>query len=350
MKAYQVVEFTEPIEARETPTPEPKGTEVLIKVSCAGVCHSDIHIWEGYYDLGADSRLTLGDRGVELPLTMGHELYGEVVSGGPEAGDLPIDEGRLIHPWIGCGECEVCRQGLENMCLKLQSLGVFRQGAYAEYCLIPHPRYLVDIGDLDPATATPYACSGVTVFSALNKALPVADDEWLVIMGAGGLGLNAVAVAKALGVARVLSVDIDDEKLQAARDMGADATINSSSASALEDLQAAATGGVRAVVDTVGAEATATLGVAALTKGGRYVIVGLFGGGLTLALPMIPLRAISVLGSYVGNLQELKDLIALVQTGKVKPLPTATRPLAEVGDTLNDLRDGKIVGRVVLTN
>jgi D-arabinose 1-dehydrogenase-like Zn-dependent alcohol dehydrogenase len=350
MKAYQVTKFAAPIEARDIATPEPTGTEVLIKVHKAGVCHSDLHIHDGFYTMGGNSKLELGERGLKLPRTMGHELYGEVVSGGPDAGDLPIGEGRLIHPWMGCGECAVCLAGDENICMAPKSIGVFTDGAYADYCLIPHPRYLVDIGDLDPAIATPYSCSGVTVYSALRKALPVADNEWLVIMGAGGLGLNAVAIAQALEVKNILVCDLDDSKLDAAREMGASETLNSGQTDAFKQLQKLTDGGPRAVVDTVGAEATSQLAIGALPKGGRYVIVGLYGGGLTLPLPSLPLRAISIIGSYTGNLAELNELIELAKSGKVKPLPVSTRPMAEVGDTLNDLRAGKIVGRVVLSN
>jgi len=350
MKAYQVTKFANPVELVEISTPEPTGTEVLIKVSKAGVCHSDLHIQDGYYELGRDKRLELGERGLHLPRTMGHELYGEVVSGGPEAGDLPVGESRLIHPWMGCGTCPVCLAGNENICAAPRSIGVFSDGAYADYCLIPHPRYLVDIGDLDPAIATPYSCSGVTVYSALNKALPVGKDEWLVIMGAGGLGLNAVAIAKAMGIEQLLVVDIDDSKLQAARDMGANETLNSTGPDALAKLQQLTNGGPRAVVDTVGAESSSQLGIASLPKGGRYVVVGLFGGELALPLPSIPLRAISIIGSYTGNLVELKELIELAKSGKVKPLPVTSRPMSEVSETLEDLRQGKIVGRVVLSN
>ena len=350
MKAYQVTEFSAPLEAREIATPEPTGTEVLIKVDKAGVCHSDLHIHDGYYSLVGGERLDLGDRGITLPRTLGHELYGEIVAGGPDAGDLAIGESRLIYPWIGCGECAVCLAGNENVCAAPRSVGVFRDGAYADYCLIPHSKYLVDIGNLDPVVATPYSCSGVTVYSALSKALPVSSEEWLVIMGAGGLGLNAVAIARARGVENVLVVDIDDTKLDAATEMGATAVLNPTQDDALSQLQSITNGGPRAVVDTVGAESTATLGIAALQKGGRYVIVGLFGGGVTIALPTLPLRAISVLGSYTGNLTELKALIELANSGKVKPLPVSTRPMAEVADTLDELRDGKIVGRVVMSN
>lgn len=350
MKAYQLTAFAEPIEARDIPTPEPVGTEVLVKVSHAGVCHSDLHIWDGYYDLGEGAHLDLGGRGVNLPRTMGHEILGEIVSGGPEAGDLEIGARALVHPWLGCGECPTCLSGAENLCLKPRSLGVFSDGGYADYCLVPHPRYLVDIGDLDPAVATPYSCSGVTVFSALSKLLPVGDKEWLVIMGAGGLGLNAVAIAKAMGAANVLSVDLDDDKLVAAREIGADATLNSTDPEAMSKMRKITGGAPMAALDTVGAEATSQLALGALAKGGRYVIVGLYGGSLTVPLPTLPLRAISIAGSYVGNLQELKDLVALAKSGKVKPLPTETRDMSSVAGTLDDLRAGRIVGRVVLTN
>jgi D-arabinose 1-dehydrogenase-like Zn-dependent alcohol dehydrogenase len=233
----------------------------------------------------------------------------------------------------------------------MRSIGIFRDGGYATHCLVPHPKYLVDIGDVDPMVATPYSCSGVTVYSALKKAMPVLDSEWLAIFGAGGLGLSAIAIAKGMGVKNVISVDIDDEKLAAAKETGADAVLNSTSVeNAVKALQELAGGELRAVVDTVGGEATAQLGTAAVRKGGRYVIVGLYGGELTVSLPTLPMRALSILGSYVGSLGELKELMELVKAGKVKPIPMTTRPLETAYDTLQDLKAGRIVGRVVLTN
>lgn len=350
MRSWKVTDFGKPLEMIQQEIPEPTGTEVLVKVTRCGVCHSDLHIGDGYFDLGSAGRLNMGDRGVPLPHVLGHEILGEVVKGGPDAGPVPTGETKLIHPWIGCGECSICKSGQENHCAKPRTLGVYRDGGYQEYVLVPHAMFLVDIGDVDPSEATPFACSGVTVYSALRKAQPVLDDEWLVIMGAGGLGLAAVGIARAMGFKQILSCDIDDKKLAAAKDMGATATLNISGDDAAEALAEATGGGPRAVVDTVGANPTAKLGYGSLVKGGRYVIVGLYGGDFTIPLPTLPLRAAAVIGSYVGSLKELKELMELVKAGKVKQVPIENRPMDQVQRSLDELRAGKIVGRVVLTN
>ncbi|NQW09879.1 MAG: alcohol dehydrogenase catalytic domain-containing protein [Alphaproteobacteria bacterium] len=351
MRSYALTEPGKPFETIDKPDPKPTGTEVLLRVTRAGVCHSDIHISDGFFDLGGGKVLSIVERGQKFPITLGHEILGEVVAAGPDAKDAPIGKTVLVHPWLGCGECSACKAEMENHCPTMRSLGVFRDGGYATHCVVPHPKYLVDIGDLDPTVVTPYSCSGVTVFSALKKALPVRDDEWLAVMGAGGLGLSAVTIAKAMGVKNIVSVDIDDAKLDAAKKMGASATFNTTKHDKpIPALQEIAGGELRAVVDTVGGEATANLGIGAVRKGGRYVIVGLYGGQITVSLPTIPMRAVSIIGSYVGSLGELRELIDLVKTGKVKPIPIQTRPLNTAYDTLQDLKAGKIVGRVVLTN
>jgi D-arabinose 1-dehydrogenase-like Zn-dependent alcohol dehydrogenase len=351
MRSYQLTAPGQTFEQIDREDPTPTGTEVLVRVTHAGVCHSDIHISDGYFDLGGGKKLDIVARGQKLPVTLGHEVLGEVVAAGPDAPDAPIGKTMLVHPWLGCGECSACKAEMENHCPTMRSIGIFRDGGYATHCLVPHPKYLVDIGDVDPMVATPYSCSGVTVYSALKKAMPVLDSEWLAIFGAGGLGLSAIAIAKGMGVKNVISVDIDDEKLAAAKETGADAVLNSTSVeNAVKALQELAGGELRAVVDTVGGEATAQLGTAAVRKGGRYVIVGLYGGELTVSLPTLPMRALSILGSYVGSLGELKELMELVKAGKVKPIPMTTRPLETAYDTLQDLKAGRIVGRVVLTN
>jgi len=349
--SYDLVEFDKPLEAREREIPDPEGTEVLIRVRRAGVCHSDLHIQEGYFDLGEEGELRMEDRGMKLPMALGHEILGEVVAAGPEAGEVPIGKTMLVHPWIGCLEpdCLACSSGHENDCTKMRALGVVRDGGYGEYVLVDHPRFLVDVDGMDLDTVTPYACSGVTVYCALKKVGPMNPGEWLAVMGAGGLGLNAVAIGKAMGYEHVVACDVNPVKLQAAAAMGADAVLDTSREDALQELRKITGNKLLGVVDTVGVPATSKLSVHALIKMGRYVVVGLHGGDFKMPLPWLPQKALTVRGSYVGSCNDLRELIDLVRTGKVKELPVTTRPHAEASKSLDDLKAGKVTGRIVLT-
>lgn len=354
MKSFQVTDFNVPLQEVDRPTPQPSGTQVLIRVRAAGVCHSDLHIWEGGYDLGHGRKpLSLKERGVSLPRTMGHETVGEVLAFGPDVkaddkGGLEVGDTALVYPWLGCGTCDLCLAGAENMCLKPFSLGVHCDGGYADHMLVPHPRYLLDLDGLDPVTAAPYACSGVTTYSALKKV--EADFQTpIVIFGAGGLGLMALSLLKAMGGKGAIVVDIDARKRDAAEQAGALATVDGAAPDALAQLAAKAGGPIRAVIDLVGNAATTQLGFDCLTKGGKLVIVGLFGGGAPWALPLIPIKAITIQGSYVGNLRETAELLDLVRTRTIAPIPVTAMPLARANQALQDLRSGKLVGRAVLT-
>jgi propanol-preferring alcohol dehydrogenase len=344
---YCVTAHNKPLQRMEVETPQPKGAEVLIRMTGAGVCHSDIHIWEGVYDLGEGNKLTLKDRGVTLPLTMGHEISGEVVKAGPSA-TIKTGTSVVVYPWLGCGECPTCKRGEENLCPnKTKSMGVFGPGGYADFVLVPHERYCVPLGSLDPAAAAPLACSGVTTYSALKKFGPKIKDEPVVIMGAGGLGHMALAVLQAMGGKGAVVVDIDAGKRDAATKAGAIAAIDGSAADAAKQI-VAATGGAVSVLDLVGSEATLGLGIASLRKGGEIVVVGLYGGALKLPLVTFPLRGMGVRGSYVGSLTDLKELVTLAQQGKLKPVQITRRKLPEASQALSDLKAGKVVGRVVL--
>ena len=353
MRSFQVADFNAPLKEVERPTPRPAGTEVLIKVRAAGVCHSDLHIWEGGYDLGHGRKpLSLKDRGVSLPRTMGHETVGEVVAFGPDVkegdkGGLKAGDVALVYPWLGCGKCATCLAGDENMCLKPASLGVYCDGGYADHMTVPHPKYLLDLKGLDPVTAAPYACSGVTTYSALKKVEKDFNTP-IVIFGAGGLGLMALSLLKAMGGKGAIVVDIDARKREAAEKAGALATVDGKAVDALEQLARKAGEPIRAVIDLVGSAQTAQLGFDCLTKGGKQVIVGLFGGGAPWALPLIPIKAITIQGSYVGNLRETRELLDLVRAKKVAPIPVTTMPLSKANDALVDLQKGKLVGRAVL--
>ena len=348
MRCYCVLHHGQALELVERPIPEPQGTEVLLKVRAAGVCHTDLHLWEGHYDLGGGKKLTLAERGIKPPITLSHEIVGEVVSAGAQAGTVATGRVALVHPWIGCGECPACKRGEENICIKPQSLGVVRPGGFAEYVIVPHPRYLVDIDGLDAAEAAPLACAGVTTYSALKKLGSRIETDPVVVIGAGGLGLMAIEVLKALGGKGAIVVDIDPVKRDAALAAGALQAIDARAPDAVQQIQQATGGGARAVLDLVGATPTVSLAMASAARGGHIVICGLMGGDLTLALPVIPMRPLTLQGSYVGTLTELQELVALVKRTKMSPIPVTRRPLAEANAALQDLHHGRIVGRTVL--
>src|SRR5262245_7696825 len=226
MKSFKVADFHAPLKEVDQPTPQPTGTQVLIKVKAAGVCHSDLHIWEGGYDLGHGRKpLSLKDRGVSLPLTMGHETVGEIVAFGPDVkasdkGDLKIGDVVLAYPWLGCGKCDTCLAGDENMCaVKPNSLGVYCDGGYADHMTVPNAKYLLNLKGLDPLTAAPYACSGVTTYSALKKVEKDLHTP-IVVFGAGGLGLMLLSLLKAMGGKGAIVVDIDADMRRAAAGVG----------------------------------------------------------------------------------------------------------------------------------
>ncbi|WP_439597906.1 alcohol dehydrogenase [Falsiroseomonas sp.] len=351
MKAWAVVAAGEPLQEIELPTPEPTGKQVLLEVTHAGVCHSDIHVWEGEWDLGSRGKMKLSDRGVKLPLAMGHETVGRVVKWGPEAEGqgLAVGQTRIVFPWVGCGTCAKCRAEEDNMCLQGKALGIFQNGGYATHILVPEPRHLVDAGDLDPALAATYACSGITVYSAINKIMPMPPEVPIVLVGAGGLGLQAIAVLKAMGHKRIVSVDLSAQKLEAARQAGASDTFQPGGDDTVQRLVALCGGPVEAIIDLVNGSQTARMCFDALTKGGTLIQVGLFGGELTVPLPVMAMRALTVRGSYVGNPKELRELVKIAQGGGLPGIPVTREPLRNADSALQRLREGKVTGRIVLT-
>ena len=234
------------------------------------------------------------------------------------------------------------------MCLNGRALGVYQNGGYGTHVVAPHPRHLVDPGTIDPSVAATYACSGITVYSAIKKVMPIAADEPIVLVGAGGLGLNAIAVLKALGHRNIISVDVSAAKLEAATAAGATGTVVASGEGTAAGIIAAAGGQVGAIIDLVNGTATARFSFDALRKGGKLIQVGLFGGELTLPLPLMAIRALTVQGSYVGNPKELRELVALAQAGTLQALPVTEVPPSQAYDALMRLRDGRVTGRVVL--
>jgi D-arabinose 1-dehydrogenase-like Zn-dependent alcohol dehydrogenase len=320
---------------------------VLLEVEACGVCHTDLHLHEGFFDLGGGEAIRVADRGIELPFTMGHEVVGTVLACGPDAvGTAPGDR-RIVYPWIGCGTCAVCRKGEELLCLRPRIVGTWKDGGYSDRVLVPDPRYLVDFTGIPEGLAATYACSGVTAYSAVRKAGELSSEDSLLLIGAGGVGLSTLHVARAITAAKLIVADVDPAKRALAEEAGA-TVVDNGTADALAAVRAASGGGVAAAIDLVGRPATARFGIDALRKGGTLVVVGLFGDRLALPLPWLPLRMLTVKGSYTGTLRELQELVALAKDGRIPPIPVQDRPLGDVNAVLDELRHGRVAGRVVL--
>ena len=347
--SYPFNEFKGPLQEAQNTLPEPSGTEILVRVSYCGVCHSDVHIHDGYYDLGGGKKLQLEERGIHLPVTLGHEIVGHVVATGEQAGDIPKGNA-LIYPWIGCGECSVCQRGEENLCTKPAALGVHKPGGYAQYVLVPHARHIFPIGDLNPAHASLLACSGLTTFSAIKKIGSIHKDEAVVVVGCGGLGLLAIRMLHLKGAKNIIALDLSAEKRKLAMEVGAHHTFDPTDDNAIQNIQSAAQNNCLAVLDFVGAESTVALSVQLPRRGGKVILVGLHGGELRLPIPVLITRAISVIGSYTGNLIEQKELIEFAQHNDLFTFPIETTPLSSADHALNTLSEGKVQGRLVLDN
>jgi alcohol dehydrogenase, propanol-preferring len=350
MRAMQIIEWGKPLEARDYPDPEPQGEEVLLRVEAAGVCHSDVHIWDGHFDLGGGRQISLGSRGVRLPFTMGHEIAGEVAALGPQASGVAVGDKVVAYPWIGCGECAVCRKGEELLCNNPRTLGTRRAGGYSTHVLVPHGRYLLPYPGVPETLAATYTCSGITALSALKKTRDhVGADDHLVVIGAGGVGGSAVNIASAVVAGKIIVADIDAQKRAHARQMGAVATIDNAAPDAVKQVMATTDGGAAAAIDFVGSPQTMEFGVNILRKGGKLVMVGLYGGASSISTVLFPFKMMTIEGSYVGTLDDLRELLALGAAGKVPPIPIETRAADMASAALADLKSGgKVHGRVVL--
>jgi D-arabinose 1-dehydrogenase-like Zn-dependent alcohol dehydrogenase len=347
MRSYKLTQFGAPLSEVIESLPAPKGAQVLVRVSACGVCHSDLHIADGYFDLGQGQKLDLAPA-VKLPRILGHEIAGVIEELGPEATGARVGDRRAVYAWGGCGSCAQCRAGQENLCAKPRNLSVHADGGFSNYVLVEHPRYLVEYEPLPAPFAATLGCSGLTAFSALKKAAPVDTEHRLLIIGAGGLGLAAVTLCHALYGIGPIVADIDAAKRRAALEAGASAVIDPADPDARKSLLAN-TGGMFSAIDFVGAEKSAAFGLSLLHKGGRLFMVGLFGGSLAISLPTLPIRGVSIIGVYTGSLPEFRELMALARDGKVKPAPIEIRPLETAQQSLDDLRAGHVRGRIVLT-
>lgn len=348
MHSFQLTGYGAPLERIATALPEPRGHEVLLAVEACGVCHSDLHLVDGFFDLGDARRLDLTG-GRELPFTLGHEIAGVVVRCGPDAAGVAIGDRRVVYPWIGCGACRICELGEEHLCPAPRALGITRAGGFADHVLVPHGRYLFDPGTVAAGPAATCACSGLTAYGALRKvAARDAAPPHLLLVGLGGVGMAALGLAPSVVASEVIAADVDADKREAASARGAAGTVDAAAQDAARQVRRRTGGGAAAAIDFVGSARSAAFALGSLAPGGTLVVVGLFGGALRLSLPLLPLKHLTIRGSYVGSPAEMAELMALARAGAVPPLPIDERPLDQAQSALDDLRAGSVLGRVVL--
>jgi alcohol dehydrogenase/propanol-preferring alcohol dehydrogenase len=348
MDLWALTEWNTPYRKIQQPIPEPQGTEVVVQVTHCGLCHSDLHFYEGFYDMGGGKRFYVKDRGVKLPVAGGHEIFGTVARLGPDAKDVQIGSPQIVYPWLGCASCTRCKQELDNLCAAQRGLGTIQNGGLAEYVVVPHPKYLVDPGDLDPAVACTFGCAGITTMSAVSKIMPLPADDPVLLIGAGGVGLAAISMLKAYGHRNIISVDIGDDKLAAATQAGATQVINSSHGDPAQAILKAVGGPLLSVIDFVNNSKTAAMLNGLVGKGAIWVQVGVMGGSVELSLVGNIFKGLTIYSNITGTVDHLREVTRLAKEGKLPSLPITKMPWDSVNDAVKLLQDGKATGRIIL--
>ena len=315
MRAVVLDDFHAPLRLEERPLPAVPSDGAVVRVKAVGVCHSDLHVVEGYFS------------SAPLPLVLGHEVAGEVEG---------LGNVLVYTPW-GCGECRFCLDGEEMICPDGREAGMFQDGGYAEYMLVPYRRYLFPIGDLDPVKAAPLGCGGLTAYRAVKHALPfLGPGKRALVVGAGGLGQFAVQYVRLLSDAAVWVADPSEQKRKRALELGAEAAVHPDEVD----------GRFEVVLDFVGAEDSLGLGARVVDRKGLLEVIGLFGGRIPFGLGAVPHEA-RLMSSIWGSLSELAELIALAQREPLE-YTIETLPLEQAQVAHDLLRRGNAKGRLVL--
>lgn len=337
MKAAVLHELKKPLSVEEAERPRPGENEVLIQVEACGVCHSDLSIADGDWKQFAGI--------TKLPLIVGHEVAGKVVEVGPGVRDLKIGY-RVGVPWIywTCGECEFCREGYENLCVKQKITGLTVDGGYAEFVKAPasHATRIPDA--VSSVQAAPLFCAGVTVYRALKQAKPQRGQR-VAVFGVGGLGHLAIQIAVHLGL-EVSAIDVAEDKLALAQALGATHTLNAATTNVVKEMRRR--GSAHIVLVASGSKAAYDTAFYCVRATGTLLVVGLPANEISFPAIMMSAREVNIKASAVGTREDLREVLALAAEGKLH-CQVASRPLAEVNAVLDEMRAGKISGRVVLT-
>ena len=342
MKAVQLVRWQAEPELREVEVPEPGPGEVLVEVVATGLCHSGLHVMEW----------PEGTLPWRLPFTLGHETAGRVAALGSRTAGLGEGEMVLVYgPW-GCGSCAQCAAGAENLCERRAELagtgcGLGYDGGLAEYVLVPSPRLLVPIGDIDPVTAAPLTDAALTSYRAVKRELHrLVPGSSAVVVGVGGLGHIAVQLLRELSPARIVAVDVRERSRQRALEAGAEVALDGNALSAADVREVVGARGATVVFDFVGSDQTLALAAATIAMSGHISLVGIGGGTLPMAFGALPFEWSLSKPSW-GSLPELHEVVALARAGLIR-IDVERFALDEAIAGYRRLKDGDVDGRAVV--
>lgn len=335
MKAAFFYGAGQPLKIENVPTPEIGPEDALIKIAACGVCHTDLHYLEGVPTFK------------KPPLILGHEASGIVTKVGEKVTNVKENDRVLIPPVLTCGSCYNCRIGRENLCRNIIMIGNSIDGAYAEYTKIPAKDLIKLPTEIPLEEASIISDAMSTPFHALKNRANLRPGDSVVIYGVGGVGLNAVQIAAALG-AFVIAVDKVEEKLQHARKLGASETINVDVENPVKAVRRITGGGADVAVEAIGIPEVMRMAYNSVRWGGRVVIVGYSHKDLTISAARLMFREIEVYGSLGCRIVDFPPLIDMVRRGKLKLLVSNKMPLDQINEALEMLKNGKIKTRAIV--
>ncbi|CAM5411148.1 Alcohol dehydrogenase OS=Afipia felis OX=1035 GN=NCTC12722_02504 PE=3 SV=1 [Afipia felis] len=349
MHRQSLVQFARPICETVADVPAPQGGEVLLRVAKCGLCHSDLHLQDGFFDAGHGQRIDI-TRGITLPFTLGHEIVGAIEATGPDAPRDLIGQRCVVFPWIGCGTCRDCINGDENLCARNRYLGVALDGGFASHVLVPDSRYLLPYEPLPAGLAAALMCSGLTAYGALKRSLLHPRRRNLLLIGMGGVGLMGLAVAHAMGIDNIAAADPSEAARAAAHDAGAAIVYDPAARETARRVLKDSGGGYDVIIDFAGSDASMAFAMGALARGGKIVVSGLIGGAFATPMVSFVHKRMSIEGFMTGTLNEARELLDLARTGRLKPVPMSEAPMREAAHWMEQLRSGGVTGRIILAN
>lgn len=353
------------LEILEIPVPTPKAEEVLLKVLACGVCHTDLHVIKGEVNF-------------PRPAVLGHEVSGRVVAigeGTSEQFSIHIGDSVVSGFIMPCTMCAQCRQGRDDLCStffaenrlkgvlydgtsRLQMpdgsfLAMYSMGGFAEYCVVPLSALTKVPDSLDIQTASILGCAGLTAYGALTRAGQVDSSDSIAIVGVGGVGSTIIQFAKALGVTTIIAIDIDDDKLFRAKEMGATHSLNSLALDPVAEIENIIRGGVTVVFEALGSAVTFKQSSQMLAEGGRMIAIGIAPIGVMgeVEITRLVRRGQSIVGSFGGRTRvDLPKVIELASSGSfdLETLVSRRYQLEEIGEAFAALDQKEISGRAII--